>query len=91
MTTIFDARDANGDRQMTREEWGGAEDAGQTKAFGDRDANRDGMVSFDEALAYGRKKGMADQLTRAADTNKDGTLSREEVTTYYGSREGDPR
>ena len=90
VTGVFESRDANGDKQMTREEWGAGDDAAQTKAFRDRDANHDGIVSFDEALAYGRKKGMANQLVRAADTNKDGSLSREEVTVYYGSREGDP-
>jgi len=91
VTVIFEARDANGDKQMTRDEWGAINDARQTKAFHDRDANHDGIVSFDEALAYGRKKGMANQFVHEADSNKDGSLSREEVTAYYGSREGNPR
>jgi len=91
VSAVFDSRDANGDRKMSREEWGAGDDAGHMRIFHDRDANRDGMVTFDEALAYGRKKGIANQVMRAADTNKDGALTREEINSYYASREGNPR
>src|SRR5690349_15387046 len=62
VTGVFEGRDANGDKQMTLAEWGANVDEAQTKAFHDRDANRDGIVTYDEARAYGRKKGMANQL-----------------------------
>lgn len=88
---IFDSRDANKDHQMTRAEWGTANDPGREKQFRDRDANNDGIVTMDEALAYGRKKGMAKQLLAKADTNKDGKLSEEEIKAYYASKEGPAR
>ena len=91
VSEIFDSRDANKDKQMTRAEWGTSNDAGREKQFRDRDANADGVVTMDEALAYGRKKGSAKQLLRDADTNKDGQLSAEEIKAYYASREGPAR
>ena len=91
VTEIFDSRDANKDHQMTRTEWGTANDPGREKQFRDRDANGDGIVTMDEALAYGRKKGLAKQLLAKADTNKDGKLSEEEIKAYYASKEGPVR
>jgi Ca2+-binding EF-hand superfamily protein len=88
---IFDSRDKNKDKRMTRAEWGTAIESGREKDFRDRDANNDGVVTMDEALAYGRKKGLAKQLLHDADTNKDGKLSREEVKAYYASKEGPVR
>ena len=91
VSEIFDSRDANKDKKMTRAEWGVANDPGREKQFRDRDANGDGVVTMDEALAYGRKKGLAKQLMHDADKNKDGQLSEEEVKAYYASKEGPAR
>ena len=63
---------------------------GQEKLFRARDANHDGVVMLDEALACGRKKGMARKVLRAADKEEDGAVSRAEITAYYGSKEGSP-
>ena len=46
---------------------------------------------MDEALAYGRKKGMAKELMTAADTNNDGKLTSKELKAYYASKEGPAR
>ena len=91
VTGIFDSRDANHDKKMTKSEWVVGEDDGQEKIFRERDANRDDIMTFDEAIAYGRKKGTANQLLREADKDKDGFVSREEITAYYGSKEGPAR
>jgi hypothetical protein len=91
VTEIFDSRDANKDKKMTRAEWGASNDAGREKQFRARDANGDGVVTMDEALAYGRTKGLAKQFLRDADSNKDGKLTDEEVKAYYASREGPAR
>lgn len=91
VTGVFDSRDADHDRKMTKAEWLVGEDKGQEKIFRDRDANRDGIVTLDEAIAYGRKKGTASQIVREADKNKDGFVSREEITAYYGAKEGPMR
>ena len=88
---IFGARDKNKDGKLTRAEWNISNDAAQAEAFRVRDANADGVVTMDEALAYGRKKGMAKELMTAADKNKDGKLSAEELKAYYASKEGPAR
>ena len=58
--------------------------------FRDRDLNHDGVVTLDEALAYGRKKGVSNQVLHEADKNKDGVVSRKEMNDFYGSKEGSP-
>jgi Ca2+-binding EF-hand superfamily protein len=93
--TVFESRDANHDGKLTLEEWVVKGDKNQEKAeekqFRECDSNHDGVVTMEEALACGKEKGMAVVVMKKADTNKDGFLSREEVTAYYGSTEGPPR
>jgi len=88
---IFSARDKNHDGKLTKAEWNVSKDSAQVEAFRVRDANADGVVTMDEALAYGRKKGMAKELMKAADKNKDGKLSYDELKAYYASKEGPVR
>jgi Ca2+-binding EF-hand superfamily protein len=88
---IFSARDKNHDGRLTKAEWNVSKDAAQVEAFRVRDANADGIVTLEEALAYGRKKGMAKDLMKAADKNKDGKLSYDELKAYYASKEGPVR
>jgi Ca2+-binding EF-hand superfamily protein len=91
VTAIFDSRDADHDQKMTKAEWIVGNDPGQEKQFRERDVNHDGVVTLDEALAYERKQGMASKFTREADKNKDGAVSRQELTDYYASKEGPPQ
>ena len=89
---ILGPRDKNKDGKLTRAEWmAGSKDASLAEAFRVRDANADGIVTMEEALAYGRKKGMAKELVQKADTNKDGKLSMAELKAYYASKEGPVR
>jgi hypothetical protein len=88
---IFDSRDKNKDKRLTRAEWGTSIASGREKEFRDRDTNNDGVVTMEEALAYGRKKGLAKELLLKADRNKDGKLSFEEIKAYYASKEGPVR
>ena len=88
VTSVFESRDADHDKKLTKAEWLVGEDTGREKEFRDRDANHDGVVTLDEALAYGRKKGIANKVVHEADKNKDGVVSREEMTAYYAAREG---
>lgn len=88
---IFGPRDKNKDGKLSRAEWMVSKDPTQAEEFRSRDGNADDVVTMEEALAYGRKKGMAKELMRAADTNKDGKLSFEELKAYYASKEGPVR
>ena len=87
---IFNSRDANHDGKLTAEEWTGG-DPSRLADFKKRDANHDGVVTKAEAIAYGRKHGIANKIMREADKNHDGFLDRAEVQAYYASREGPPR
>ena len=84
---IFASRDANHDARMTPEEWGGG-DAARAADFKKRDANKDGIVTIDEAIKYGRAHGIANQIVREADKNKDGAVDKAEMTAYQASCEG---
>lgn len=90
VTKVFEARDKNGDGKMTWEEWHVEGDNSSKTKFAARDTNKDGVVSLDEALTYGRKSGIAKEAFHKADTNKDGYLSYEEARAYYGQKEGRP-
>jgi hypothetical protein len=87
VSQIFDSRDSNHDARMTLQEWSGG-DPGRAADFKKRDANRDGIVTIDEAIRYGRAHGMANQMVREADKNGDGALDKAEMEAYGASRAG---
>lgn len=72
---------------MAGQEWAGG-DPSRAADFRKRDANHDGVVTKEEAIAYGRAHGVVNKIMKEADTNHDGGLERSEVTAYYASREG---
>ena len=87
---IFDARDLNHDGKLTWAEWN-VPGSGRSRAdFNAADTNKDGSLSLNEALAYGRKRGVFKKEFQEADTNHDGYVTREEANIYYASREGPP-
>ena len=88
---LFGSFDKNKDGKVAKAEWLVSKDATQAEAFRSRDANADGAVTLPEALAYGKKKGLAKELMDAADKNKDGKLSLEEINAYYASKAGPAR
>ena len=87
VSEIFASRDANHDARMTLEEWSGGDPA-RAADFKKRDADHDGTVTIDEAIRYGRTHGIAKELLREADKNKDGALDKAEMEAYHASREG---
>ena len=88
---IFASRDFNHDGELTWEEWN-VPGADRSKAkFNAADTDKDGSLSLQEALAYGRKRHAFQKEFQEADTNHDGYVTREEAQAYSGSREGPPR
>ena len=90
VTIIFTSRDLNHDGKVTWEEWN-VPGSGRTKArFDAADTNKDGSVSLDEALAYGRKRDVYKKEFDEADTNHDGYVTKAEAQAYRASKEGPP-
>jgi len=88
VTRIFNARDTNHDGKITWAEWN-IQGANLDKStFTKRDANKDGVVTLEEAKAYGLKNGVYSKAFDEADTNKDGFVTPAEAKAYYAKREG---
>jgi len=88
---IFASRDSDHDGKLTWAEWN-VPGADRSKAkFNAADKDKDGSLSLEEALAYGRKRHAFEKEFKAADTNHDGFVSREEAQAFQASTEGSPR
>ena len=61
--------------------------AAESREFDLHDANGDGVVTRDEAMAWARKGGTYAAVVKEADTNKDGLVSRDEAMAYFASKE----
>ncbi len=81
---VFTVCDKDRDGRLTQEEWTRG-DPKQISAFKLRDANEDGTVTMEEAIAYGRRGGGGVALVRRADKNRDGKLDRAEIEAYSAS------
>jgi len=66
-------------------------DDAANKVFSGADANHDGVVTLEEAKAYGTKMGVGKKLAKEGDKNGDGCVDRAEVQAYYASKEGPVR
>jgi len=84
---VFTARDTNSDGKITKTEWNPAITKEETIEFNKRDANKDGVVTLEEAKTYSMKKGTYNEDVKAADKNKDGVITRDEAKAYYASKE----
>lgn len=91
VTEVFDGRDTKKNGKLTKAEWTVPGDEKWNKVFRNADANHDGVVTLEEAKAYGRKHGAGNEFFQNADKNHDGSVSREEARAYYASKEGPSR
>lgn len=89
--SVFIPLDTNNDGKMSMAEWNPDNRPSAVQAFKERDTNKDGFVTLQEARDFGRKSKANDAIFREADTNKDNVLSFAEVTAYYASKEGPAR
>lgn len=87
---VFEGLDTNHDGRVAQEEWVSG-DPSSLPEFKKRDADHDGVLTREEAIAYGRKHGVANKVLKEADKDGDGELSLAEVKAYYGDREGPVR
>ena len=87
---VFEGRDLNHDGKLTWAEWHVPGSAESKANFDAADTNKDGSLSLNEALAYGRKRGVFKKEFQQADTNHDGYVTQAEAKAYYASKEGPP-
>ena len=87
---VFDALDKNHDGKLTYSECVVKGAPATVKWFVLRDANKDGVITKQEAIVYERNHGQAKKIFSKIDKNKDGYLSRQEVISFYGDKEGSP-
>jgi hypothetical protein len=88
VTATFNSRDADKDGKLTAAEWLVPGDDAGPRQFAERDGNKDGIVTLDEAKAWGRASDRSAALLKEADTNRDGAVDRNEALAYYGKSEG---
>ncbi len=87
---VFEALDRNKDGKLSLSECAVEAAPATIRDFKKRDANKDGYVTHEEAITYGRKYGVVTSAFKKADKNKDGFLTRQEITAFSGSKEGAP-
>lgn len=91
VSSMHDALDLNHDGVVTLNEAAPDKDTYLVGRFTKRDANGDGKVTLEEALAFARKEGTYDGFLKEADTDKSGAVSRAEAVAYTSSKEGPVR
>lgn len=88
---LFRGRDTNSDGTITKTEWNPQITNEDARKFAMIDANKDGMVTPEEAKAHARREGVYTSTFGKADANKNGMITREEAKAYFASVEGPVR
>ncbi len=91
VTEVFTARNTTHDGKLTASQWNVPGDEAGNRMFRGADTNHDGVVTLEEAKAYGRKIGVGKKFFQEADANGAGCVDRAEARAYYASKEGPVR
>lgn len=79
---VFNNYDADGDGVITKAEWRKKDPGGDGTFFRQRDLNRDGKITREEALVFVRRQGFCHDVLGQADRNNNGTIDRREAAVW---------
>ena len=87
IVAVFAESDADGNSQVTFEEWKAANPDAEPSKFSAPDTNRDQIVSLEEAKVHFKKQGTWADLFDKIDTDNDGFITSAEATAFNDKME----
>lgn len=82
VTGVFNTYDADRDGVITKAEWRKKDPAGDGSFMRQRDLNRDGKITREEALTFVKRQGFCHDVLGQADRNNNGTIDRKEAAVW---------
>lgn len=82
VTGLFNTYDADKDGVITKEEWRKKDPGGDGNFMRQRDLNRDGRITREEALVFTKRQGFCLDVLGQADRNGNGTIERKEAAVW---------
>ncbi len=79
---VFNTYDADHDNLITRAEWRKKDPGGDGLFMRQRDLNRDGRITREEALTFTKRQGFCHDVLGQADRNGNGTIERREAAVW---------
>ena len=82
VTGLFHTYDTDNDNIITRAEWKKQDPGGDGKFMRQRDLNRDGHITREEALTFTKRQGFCQDVMGQADRNGNGTIDAREAGVW---------